>query len=60
MVEIRGKAETLGIAPRKMRKAELIRAIQLAEGHTPCFGTTNGQCPYTDCCFMPDCMRIRS
>lgn len=53
------KARNLGIAPGKMKKAELIHAIQLVEGNTPCFGKSNGQCPYTDCCFMGDCLKIR-
>jgi hypothetical protein len=57
--EIRMKAETLGITPGKMKKVELIHAIQVAEGCTPCFGRSNGQCPYTDCCFMENCFKVR-
>ncbi len=60
MPEIRDKAKALGIKPGKMRKAELITAIQTAEGNTPCFGTSNGYCPYTDCCFMDDCLKIKA
>ena len=60
MDEIKAKAKDLGIAPRRMRKAELIHAIQMAEGCTPCFGMSNGQCPSVDCCFMADCVKIRS
>ena len=59
MPEIKAKAKALGITPGKMKKAELIHSIQLAEGSTPCYGTSNGQCPYTDCCFMADCFRAR-
>jgi len=59
MPEIRVKAEALGITPGKMMKAELIHAIQQAEGYTPCFGRSNGQCPYTDCCFMKDCLKVK-
>jgi len=59
MPEIRLKAEALGITPGKMKKAELIHAIQRAEGYRPCFGTSNGRCPYTDCCFMKDCLKIK-
>ncbi len=59
MPKIRKKAEGLGIKPGRMKKTELIHCIQTAEGCTPCFGTSNGQCPYTDCCFMPDCLKIR-
>jgi len=59
MPEIRRKAEALGITPGKMKKAELIHSIQRAEGYTPCFGTSNGQCVHIDCCFMEDCLKIR-
>lgn len=60
MPKIRKKAKELGIRPGKMNKTELIRSVQTAEGYTPCFGTSNGQCVYTDCCFMEDCLKIRS
>ncbi len=58
--EIKMKAKALGLSPGKMSKVELIHAIQLAEGNTQCFGTSNGRCPYTNCCFMKDCLKIRS
>ncbi len=57
MAEIGQKAISLGIQPGQMNKAELIHSIQKAEGNTSCFGTSNGQCPYTDCCFMADCLK---
>ncbi|MHC4489104.1 MAG: hypothetical protein ACYSW7_08010 [Planctomycetota bacterium] len=59
MPEIRIKAKGLGISPGKMKKTKLVHAIQVAEGYTPCFGRANGQCPYTDCCFMENCFKIR-
>jgi hypothetical protein len=58
MTEIGQKAISLGIQPGQMNKAELIHSIQRAEGNAPCFGTSNGQCPYTDCCFMADCLEV--
>ena len=58
MPEIKQKAKALGITPGKTKKAELIRAIQQAEGNIPCFGTSNGQCAYNDCCFLADCVKI--
>ena len=58
MPQIQAKARGLGLKPGKMRKTELIHAIQLSEGNNPCFGTSNGYCPYTDCCFMKDCLKI--
>jgi hypothetical protein len=60
MSEIKQKAQSLGITPGKMNKLDLIHAIQMAEGCRPCFGTSNGQCPYTDCCFLEDCFKIRA
>lgn len=58
MSQVRQKAVSLGVKPSKMKKAELIHSIQKAEGYTPCFGSSNGNCPYIDCCFMPDCLTI--
>jgi len=57
MTEIIKKAKAIGIEPGKMKKAELIRSIQTAENHTGCFGTSDGQCAYTECCFMQDCFK---
>jgi hypothetical protein len=57
--EIRMKAKALGITPGKMRKAELIRATQAAEGYTPCFGRSDSHCPHTDCCFIKDCLKVK-
>ena len=45
--------------PGKMKKNELIHAIQGAEGNTQCFGWSNGQCSNLDCCFMKDCLKTR-
>jgi len=59
MSEIRIKAQSLGINPETMKKPELIHTIQQAEGYTPCFGRSNGQCGNTDCCFISDCLKIR-
>jgi len=59
MPEIKKKAKGLGITPGKMKKTDLIHAIQTAEGCTPCFGWSNGECSNTDCCFRPDCLKTR-
>ena len=56
--EVKKKAKNLGIDHKKMNKTDLIHAIQNAEGNTPCFGTSDGNCPNMDCCFMKDCMKI--
>jgi len=59
MPEIKMKARSLGIIPGKMKKSDLIHAIQVAEGYTPCFGRSGGHCPHTNCCFMNDCLKTR-
>ncbi|MBC8395026.1 MAG: SAP domain-containing protein [Deltaproteobacteria bacterium] len=57
ITEIREKAKKLEIKSGKMKKAELIRMIQKAEGNTVCFGQAqDNNCPYTDCCFREDCL----
>jgi hypothetical protein len=53
--EIKQKAKALGINCSKMKKAEIIHAIQRTEGNTPCFG----KCQYTNCCFIDDCLKIQ-
>ena len=53
--ELKKKAIGLGIQPGKMRKHEIILAIQIAEGNTPCYGTNDGSCRYGDCCWLENC-----
>ena len=53
--QIKQKAKGLGITPGQMNKVDLVHAIQQAESYTPCFGTANGQCQNTECCFINDC-----
>jgi hypothetical protein len=59
MAQIKEKAMYLNINPSTMKKTELIRAIQAAEGNRQCYGTTNGTCQWTSCCFRADCLKIR-
>jgi hypothetical protein len=60
MGEIKDKAKNLGITPGAMKKTELIRAIQSAERNNACYGTTNGTCQWTECCWRADCLKIRN
>jgi len=60
MAEIKAKAKTLGVEPRKMKKAELIHAIQIAEGCAPCYGRSNGSCPWVECCWRSDCFKVKA
>ncbi|MEI6564244.1 MAG: SAP domain-containing protein [bacterium] len=54
--DIKAKAKVLGIALGKLKKTELILAIQKAENNTPCFGTGTAACPYINCCWRKDCI----
>jgi len=58
--EIKAKAKTLGVEPGKMKKPELIHAIQRAEGYAPCYGRANGNCPWTQCCWRSDCFKAKA
>ena len=56
IADIKAKAQTLGVNPGKLKKAELILAIQTAEKNSPCFGTGTPACPHTVCCWRIDCI----
>lgn len=54
--ELREKAKGLDVKNlNKLRKEELIHAIQLAEGNSDCFGKIP-DCGETECLFRPDCL----
>lgn len=59
MPEVRVKARSLGLKPGRMKKIDLIHAIQMAEGYTPCFARANGQCSNLSCCFIEDCLKVK-
>lgn len=58
MNEIREKAKGLGVAPKKMRKVELVRAIQQTEGNEPCFQSDKQSCDQLQCCWRTDCLTL--
>jgi len=60
MPEIRDRARALGITPGKLKKAELIHSIQAAEWCTPCYGRSNGECPWQECCWRSDCLKTKA
>lgn len=60
MAQIREKAKTLGVNPGKLKKADLIHTIQSAEGCTPCYGRSGGDCPWTECCWRSDCFTVKA
>ena len=54
--EIRNIAQDLEISAGKMKKSEIIRAIQRKEGNNVCFDTGNSpQCGQDKCLWMEDC-----
>jgi len=55
MHEVREKAKALGLKIGRMKKVDLIRAIQSEEGNIPCFQTEVSDCDETDCCWRNDC-----
>ncbi len=56
--EIRQKGRELGLTGLSaMRKADMIRAIQLKEGNSDCFGSPGRfDCLQFDCCWRSDCL----
>jgi len=57
--ELKKKAQGLGIDGNKLKKVELIHAIQTAEGYVACYGTNQGDCVQMNCCFRDDCGKAR-
>ena len=57
ITDIRKQAKARGLKlPIGMRKGEIIRAIQTAEGNFPCFGTPTDYCDRQDCAWRADCL----
>jgi hypothetical protein len=58
MLKIIDRARKKDIEPATMNKTELIRAIQIAEGHSECFATKHiTGCEEIDCSWRGDCIR---
>lgn len=55
--DIKSIAIEMGINPKNMNKAAMIRAIQSQEGNTPCFKTANGSCDQNECLWREDCLK---
>ena len=55
--EVKSIAVKKGVKPGKMKKAELIKAIQIAEGNDSCFkGIISKNCKETGCLWYGDCV----
>jgi hypothetical protein len=58
VTEIKKYARGKGVAPGTMKKKELIRAIQAAEGNPACYGSERkANCPERTCLWEMDCKR---
>ena len=56
LVEIRKLAAQRGVKADKMKKTEIIRAVQAAEGNTACFESgTAVECGQAKCLWRDDC-----
>jgi len=55
MGEIRNIAKSLKINSFGKTKVELVREIQLKQGHFSCFATVTDYCDQADCCFKKSC-----
>ncbi|MBI5904799.1 MAG: SAP domain-containing protein [Deltaproteobacteria bacterium] len=59
--QIRSIAKGLGVRPARKTKAEIIRAVQEAEGNFPCFGSAmDGSCDQDVCSWREDCLKPRN
>ena len=56
MTQVKVVAKERGVKPGKMKKEDLIRAIQAAEENPQCFNTSFSQlCGQEDCLWRGDC-----
>jgi hypothetical protein len=58
VTEIRERGQAMGMTGLAgLRKSEMIRAIQRAEGNQDCFGAAwRFDCQQVDCCWRADCL----
>jgi hypothetical protein len=58
ITEVRERSRMMGITgTAKLRKGEIIRTIQKAEGNQDCFGAPwRFDCRQSDCCWRQDCL----
>lgn len=55
--EVKEKAKNYDIKVGRMKKDEIIRSVQRAEGNFDCFGTAlSGNCNQPECLWRDDCL----
>jgi len=56
MTQVKDVAKERGVKPGRMKKQDLVRAIQAQEGNPECFNTGTSQgCGQDDCLWREDC-----
>jgi hypothetical protein len=61
LLEVKTIAKQRGIDYGRMRKDELIKAMQRAEGNNDCFGTALSiECGQISCLWRKDCLRDKA
>ena len=56
MQEVREIAKKMGIKTANMKKADIIKAIQLAEGNIDCYDSgKSAECGQDNCLWREDC-----
>lgn len=56
LAEVRELAAQRGLKTNKLKKTEIIRELQTAEGNTACFDTgTAAECGQMSCLWREDC-----
>ena len=55
--EVQQRAKSVGVRCVGVKRPDMIRAIQQAEGNLPCFARSNGGCSQTGCCWRADCVK---
>lgn len=59
LTEVKERAKKMGINPKKMKKGQIIQAIQIRENNIPCFGTATDYCDQAECLWRKDCLRLK-
>ena len=54
--DVQQRAKKLGLKCSGIKKAEMIRSIQSAEGSEPCFAGGRTSCEQKQCCWIADCV----
>ena len=58
MTEIKQIARDRGLKPGRLKKVDLVRAIQKAEGNASCFRTSQADgCDQVQCLWREDCLQ---